>query len=85
MKKIIQFPFPIFIAKENKWFVAECPILNIATQGRTEKEVKENMEDLIKECLKDSDVPKPKLKEMVPPSLTYISLPVSFEIFYGKT
>ncbi len=85
MIKTIQFPFPIFITKENKWFVAECPILNIATQGKTEKEVKENMGDLIKEYLKDPDVPKPKLKEMVFPSLTYISVPVPSEIFYEKT
>jgi len=33
MKKLIQFPFPIFITKEGKWFVAECPVLGIATQG----------------------------------------------------
>jgi predicted RNase H-like HicB family nuclease len=49
--KMIQFPFPVFILKEGKWFVAECPILNIATQGRTEKEVSENIKDLIQECL----------------------------------
>ncbi len=63
MKKI-QFPFPVFITKEGKWFVAECPILNIATQGRTENEVKENIEDLIKEYLKDPDTPKEQLKKV---------------------
>lgn len=40
---------PIVIAKEGKWYVATCPILDIATQGRTEKEVKENMSDLLNE------------------------------------
>ena len=63
MKKI-QFPFPVFITKEGKWFVAECPILNIATQGRTENEVKENIDDLIKEYLKDPDTPKEQLKKV---------------------
>jgi len=48
---MIQVPFPVFILKEGKWFVAECPILSIATQGRTEKEVKENIKDLIQEYL----------------------------------
>lgn len=48
---MIQYPFPVFILKEGKWFVAECSILNIATQGRTEKEIKENMKDLIQEYL----------------------------------
>lgn len=50
----IQFPFPVFLAREGKWFVAECPILNIASQGRTEKETKENIKDLIEERLKES-------------------------------
>ena len=58
MAKLIQFPFPIFITKEKKWFVAECPLLNIATQGKTEKEVKENMKDLIKEYLSDLNKPE---------------------------
>ena len=64
MRKLIQFPFPVFITKEGKWFVAECPILNIATQGRTENEVKENIDDLIKEYLKDPDTPKEQLKKV---------------------
>lgn len=45
----IQLPFPIIIAKEGKWFVASCPLLDIATQGLSEAEVKENMADLMKE------------------------------------
>lgn len=53
--KDIQIPFPIFIGKEGKWFVASCPTLDIATQGNTESEVKENMRDLINEYLNDPD------------------------------
>ena len=41
--------FPIVIMKEGEWYVASCPPLDIATQGKTEQEVKENMEDLIDE------------------------------------
>ena len=48
-------PLPIIIMKEKKWFVASCPLLNIATQGETEQEVKENMDDLIDEYLQDPD------------------------------
>jgi predicted RNase H-like HicB family nuclease len=55
----IQLPLPILITKENKWFVASCPILDIATQGKKEKEVKENMADLINDYLNDPDTPKP--------------------------
>ena len=57
-EKTIQFPFPVFITQENKWFVAGCPILNIATQGKTEKEVEGNMEDLIGKYLGDPDILK---------------------------
>ena len=52
--------FPIMILREGKWFVASCPTLDIATQGQTEEEVKENMADLIQEYLNDKDTPKPE-------------------------
>jgi predicted RNase H-like HicB family nuclease len=48
---------PIIISKEGKWFVASCPLLDIATQGKTENEAKENMED--------PDIEKPDLKAIV--------------------
>jgi len=84
MKKLINFPFPVFVTKEGTWFIAECPILNIATQGRTEKEVKDNMKDLIREYLKDPDTPKNKLKGISSSSLNYIPVPVSEELLHGK-
>lgn len=76
MHKNIQFPVPIFINREGKWFVAECPILNLATQGRTEKEVKENMKDLLVDYLRDEDTPKNFLKQFQSPTLTYIPVAV---------
>lgn len=57
--------FPILITKEKKWFVASCPLLGIATQGKTEKEVKENMAELIGEYLSDPDTAKPSLESVV--------------------
>jgi predicted RNase H-like HicB family nuclease len=53
---IISFPF--LISKEEKWFVASCPLLSIATQGMTEEEVKGNMVDLIEEYMEDPDTQK---------------------------
>ena len=50
--------FPVLISKEGKWFVASCPLLSIATQGRTEEEVKGNMVDLIEEYMEDPDTQK---------------------------
>ncbi len=55
----VQIPLPVIIAREGKWFVASCPVLDIATQGRTEREAKEMIEDLINEYFKDPDTPKP--------------------------
>jgi len=51
----MQVPLPVVISKEGKWFVASCPVLDIATQGKTEKEVRENMEDLINDYFNDPD------------------------------
>jgi predicted RNase H-like HicB family nuclease len=61
----VQVPFPILITKEKTWFVASCPLLDIATQGKTEKEVKENMAELIGEYLSDPDTAKPSLESAV--------------------
>jgi predicted RNase H-like HicB family nuclease len=73
MKKIF---LPIIIGKEGKWYVASCPVLDIATQGKSEKEARENIEELIIEYLKDSDTPKPDLKTFTFPSLSYIEVSI---------
>jgi predicted RNase H-like HicB family nuclease len=70
----VQVPVPILLTKEGKWFVASCPILDIATQGRTEKEVKENLTDLINEFLRDPDTTKPSLNDLM--SLSFANIPI---------
>jgi len=40
-------------------------MLDIATQGRTEEEVKENMVDLIEEYMEDQDTQKPDWYEQL--------------------
>ncbi len=57
----INIPLPIVITKEGDWFVASCPVLDIATQGKTEVELKENMRDIIPDYLTDPDTQKPEL------------------------
>ena len=66
----INFPFPIFVTKEDRWFVAECPVLDIASQGKTEAEAKKMIKDLIKQYLKDPDNPKEKIKEIMSSSIS---------------
>jgi predicted RNase H-like HicB family nuclease len=63
----VQLPVPILLTREGKWFVASCPILEIATQGRTEREVKENLADLMNEYLRDPDTAKPSLEALMSP------------------
>jgi predicted RNase H-like HicB family nuclease len=63
----VQLPVPILLTRESKWFVASCPILEIATQGRTEREVKENLADLMNEYLRDPDTAKPSLEALMSP------------------
>jgi len=71
--------FPVIIAKEGKWFVASCPPLDLATQGRSEKEVRENMRDLISEYMKDPDTPKPNIRALASTSVILTSIPVKVE------
>jgi len=71
--------FPVLLSKEGKWFVACCPILDIATQGRTEEEVKENMVDLIQEYMEDPDTQKPDWETIMSTSLTLTFIPVKIK------
>ena len=73
MKKVI--PLPVVIMREGKWYVAPCPIIDVVTQGKTEKELRENMRELIDEYFKVPDTPKPKHVF----SVTLTSMPVDIE------
>ncbi len=45
MRVILQAQFQLFgtMKKENGWYIAHCPPLDITTQGRTEIEAKKNL------------------------------------------
>lgn len=73
----MKVPLPIVIAREGKWFVASCPLLDIGTQGETEEEVKEMMADLVNDYFKDPDTPKPKMSSLLSISLTLTSIPIN--------
>ncbi len=80
----MEVPLPIIISREGKWFVASCPILDIATQGRTEEEVKENMADLVKEYFRDPDTPKPEIRAMMTLAMANIPVNIPEGILHGK-
>jgi predicted RNase H-like HicB family nuclease len=82
----VSLPFPVIVSRENKWFVASCPILDNGTQDRTEKEAKDNMVDLINEYLADRDTPKPNLSDLMSLSLMNVPIRVPEDLFFhGKT
>ncbi len=80
----MEIPLPIVIVREGKWFVASCPVLDIATQGKTEAEVKEMMEELINEYLRDPDTPKPELRTIMDVSLANIPIQVPEGVLHSK-
>jgi predicted RNase H-like HicB family nuclease len=39
----IKFTFPVKFTRKKEWYLASCPILDIHSQGDTEKEAKANL------------------------------------------
>ena len=76
--------FPVVISRERKWFVASCPLLDIGTQGKTEKEARENIHDLINEYFSDPDTRKPSLKEIMSASVSLVNMQVKMGVKIGK-
>lgn len=72
----MEIALPIVIAREGKWYVASCPLLDIASQGKTEDEVKKNIRSLINEYIKDPDTPKFNVKSLLGLSLTTVPITV---------
>ena len=80
----VQIPLPIVITREKRWFVASCPVLDIATQGKTEREVKENMAELITEYLSDPDTSKPSFDDLLSYSLANIAVKIPEGVLHRK-
>lgn len=74
-KMPVNVPWPVVVMKEGKWYVASCPPLGIATQGKTLEELKENMSELIVEYLNDPDTPKPDIQIIRSVRMTKVSVP----------
>lgn len=71
---MVRLQFSVVITKEDKFYVALCPELNIARQGKSIEEAIKNLKEAIGLYLEDEDakIPKPDMR----PLLTKIEVEV---------
>ncbi len=50
----MQYTYTAIIIKENKWFVARCAELGVVSQGKTQKEAEENLQEAVALYLEDN-------------------------------
>ncbi len=55
--------FSAVITKEGKWYVALCPELDVASQGKTVEEALSNLKEALELYLADEDVKLPESRE----------------------
>ncbi len=56
--------FSVVVRREGKWYVAWCPELDIASQGRTIDEAVSNLKEAIELYLEDEDAKMPQPTEI---------------------
>lgn len=61
--------FSAIIEKEDDWYVALCPELDVASQGKSVEEALENLREAVALYLEDEDVQKQLAKKKVPSPL----------------
>ncbi|OGW48254.1 MAG: hypothetical protein A2Y66_02745 [Nitrospirae bacterium RBG_13_41_22] len=44
----LQYKLPVSIKKKGRWYIASCPILDVCTQGETEKKAKSNLVEALR-------------------------------------
>lgn len=54
----IQITLPVKIHEEGAFFVAECPVFDIVSQGKSKKEAEKNIAEALILFLEDKDVQK---------------------------
>ncbi|MGH9910617.1 MAG: type II toxin-antitoxin system HicB family antitoxin [Nitrososphaerales archaeon] len=69
-----RFEFSAVITKEGKWYVALCPELDVASQGKTVEAALSNLREALELYLTDEHVELPKTRER--PLVTIIKVEV---------
>jgi len=70
-----KFEFSAVITKEEKWYVALCPELDVASQGKSVEEALSNLKEALELYLTDEDVKLPETRER--PLVTIIKVEVN--------
>mgnify|MGYP000207690391 CR=1 FL=1 len=71
----MNYTFSAIIEHEKDWYVAHCPELDIASQGKTVEEARKNLHEAVELFLKNADPAEiPNLTE--PPLLTTFKVAV---------
>lgn len=79
-------PIPVIFSREGAWFIATCPVFDLVTQGKTQKEAEDMMADMLKEYVQDKDVPKPPIRVMTSyVSVSFMPIKLPGEIPHGKS
>lgn len=78
----MRIPLPVLITKEEikgkEIFVAECPLVDIASQGKTEEEAKQNLKEAL--LLYWEEPESKKIQAYVEFSITNINLDVPQDV-----
>jgi predicted RNase H-like HicB family nuclease len=78
----IQFPVNIF--KENDWFIATTPVIDVCAQGKTEEEAVESLKEMIDDYMTDPDTQKPSARTVMRMEFTMKNIPISLPIAETK-
>ena len=70
-----QMQFPAVITKEGKYYVAHCPELDVASQGKTVEEALQNLKEAIELYLEDEDAEVPE--RLMTPLVTSVEVETS--------
>lgn len=63
--KIGAIPLPFVVQREGRYLSAWCPVLDIATQGKDDKELEKNIHELVDIYFADKDTYKPKFQTLM--------------------
>jgi len=75
---MFKIPIPIITFKEDNWFVATTPAIDVCAQGKNEEEAVKNLVAMIDDYMTDCDTKKPEIKTMINMQIGIKTIPMQF-------